>query len=189
LRTADRQSPIEHSFKLGPGRDSPWVSVQVRPSPGWRVGFWLAGCRIQSRSARHVFGTAELIGSGILPSEGLAGLVTERAIGGQDPMGSPPTMRSASAVLVTTRMPKAELEESAFGTLARERLAVRGTRNETLGRPPAASHAACLRRANWAPHAVPSARCPATVGVLPSRRLAGENISVTAEVLSDRLLP
>ena len=46
-------------------------------------------------------------------------------------MGSPPTIRLASAVLVATRVPRAELEEPTFGALARERLAERGTRVET----------------------------------------------------------
>ncbi len=67
----------------------------------------------------------------ILPSMGLAVGMAERSIGGWDRMRSPPTVRVASAVLVATRVPKAELEEPAFGALARERLAERGTRGET----------------------------------------------------------
>jgi hypothetical protein len=52
-------------------------------------------------------------------------------VGDWDRVGSPPTVRSASAMLVTTRVPKAELEEPSFGALVRERLAERGTRSET----------------------------------------------------------
>lgn len=67
----------------------------------------------------------------ILPSMGLAVGMAERSIGGWDRMRSPPTVRFASAVLVAARVPKAELEEPAFGALGRERLAERGTRGET----------------------------------------------------------
>lgn len=82
--------------------------------------------------ARHGrFLAAEFGDVVILPSMGLAVGMAERWIGGWDRMRSPPTVRFASAVLVAARVPKAELEEPAFGALARERLAERGTRGET----------------------------------------------------------
>ena len=67
--------------------------------------------------------------------------MTERAIGGQDRMGSPPTVRLTSAVLVATRVPKAELEEPVFGALPED-----AWQGEEQGlrrriRPPAASYA------------------------------------------------
>ena len=69
---------------------------------------------------------------------GLAGRTAERSIGDGDRRRSPPTVRLASAVLVATRVPKAELEEPSVGALARERLTERETRVEaqcpTVGR-------------------------------------------------------
>ena len=72
----------------------------------------------------------------MLPGVGLvAGREAEQSIGGRGRMRSPPTMRAASAVLTTIRVPKAEIEERAFGALATVRLAERGARVQTQHPP------------------------------------------------------
>ncbi len=73
--------------------------------------------------------------------------VAERSFSDWDQMRSPPTVRFASAVLVATRVLKAELAEAACGAFSRERLTERGTRVE-MQHPTAGRFAHRLRRAS-----------------------------------------
>ena len=135
-----------------------------------------------------VFGTAELIGVEILLGVRSAELVADGASDGRERMGSPPTTRPAAVVLVTTRVPEVELKVPALGRCQRT---LGRARNEDgdAGADRRQLRVQRLRRANWAPHAIPSARWPTMVCGLLCRRPAGEKISANAAGLSDRHPP
>ena len=118
---------------------------------------------------------------------GLAVSTVERSFSDEDPWRSPPTVMLASAVLVATRVPKAELEAPTCGAFARVRLTERGTRVE-MQCPTAGRFAVDIAKGELGPQPIPSTGCTAMADVIPGRYLAGGKISVTAQMLSDRFL-
>ena len=104
---------------------------------------------------------------------GLAVSTAERSFSDEGQRRSPPTVMLASAVLVATRVPKAELEAPTCGAFARVRLTERGTRVEmhavTTGR-----FAEETAKDELGPRWILPASCTATANVIPGRCLAGE---------------